>query len=196
MTERVDPQACLQFEEFYRETCDRLLARALMLVGTTRRQTAEDLMHDAYAQALRNWVQVLAGLIRQQRVAWMRTTMARMANREQQRIRRDEQDLAALAVIWQPDARESDTETRALARLTAQECLRGMQAMSALERTVAVLCFLDGYSGAQAARILDMPESTIRSAVKRARDCLAEQVGQQLPFEPRYGMRQEGGCDE
>jgi RNA polymerase sigma factor (sigma-70 family) len=190
MTDPVPDWVREQFEGFYLETFDRVLARARMLTGGGARRSAEDLMHDAYMQALRHWEPVLGGLAHPQRIIWMRTTMARLAARENTREQQF-QDCAAL--LYQPDFSEaSRPDAAALAALNWQQCWRGIQAMPEIEKNVSILCFLDGYSRVQAAEILGMPESTVRGALKRARDGLAEQLGPQLDFEPRYGRRGRG----
>jgi RNA polymerase sigma factor (sigma-70 family) len=187
MTDPVPEWACEQFEEFYLQTFDRVLARARMLTAGGTRRSAEDLMHDAYVQALRHWAQALSGLAAPQRIVWMRTTMARLAAREHEQQKRFQ---ACAAQLHQPDFSEaSGSEAAALAALTWRQCWQKIQAMSQIEKSVSILCFVDGCSRAQAAEILGVPESTVRGALKRARDCLAERVGSQLDFEPRYGKR-------
>lgn len=187
MTDPVPEWVRQQFAEFYLQTFDRVLARAGMLAAGAARRSAEDLMQDTYVQAFRHWEPVLAGLAPPQRIIWMRTTMARLAAKEHAHEQRFQ---ACAALLYQPDFSEaSGPDAAALAALTWRECWQGIQAMPEIEKNVSVLCFLDGYSRVQAAEILGMPESTVRGALKRARDCLAERLGPQLDFEPRYGKK-------
>lgn len=189
MTDPVPEWARQQFEDFYLQTFDRMLAYAKMLTASLRRRAAEDLMQDAYVQALRCWERVLGGLQQPQRIAWMRTTLARLAGNEGKHEWRFQ---AWAARLYQPDFSEaSGPEAAALAALTWQECWQAMRAMPQIEVKVIVLCLFDGYSRVDAAEILGVPESTVRGALKRARDRLAERVGSQLDFERRYGKGKE-----
>ena len=65
--------------------------------------------------------------------------------------------------------------------------------MPTTEKVVSMLVWGEGFSEAQVAEILDMPSSTVRGALKRARDRLiALGVPAQLSFEAKYGLPERG----
>src|SRR5262249_29798818 len=146
-----------------------MLARANML---TDHHSAQDLVQDAYVLAARRWVAVLRNLEPGQRINWMRTCLARLAS-DQRRSDRQVQDKACK--LYEPDrARAPDPEDAALAAVSVDVFWKAIKAMSTTRRIVCLLVWVDGYSAAQAAEILQMPESTVRGAIKRTRDALLE----------------------
>ena len=92
------------------------------------------------------------------RIAWTGFLSSRRAQgRREMRDQRNYEEQSASP--GDPD-RSIDLE-RALARLGARE------------RAAAMLCFAEGYSHAEAARILDLPLGTLKSVAARAREQLA-----------------------
>jgi RNA polymerase sigma-70 factor (ECF subfamily) len=55
---------------------------------------------------------------------------------------------------------------------------RALASLSPDERAAALLCFGEGYSHSEAARILELPLGTLKSIVARARTKLALYLGE------------------
>jgi RNA polymerase sigma-70 factor (ECF subfamily) len=188
--ERPPDWAIDEFEEFYRATHAKVYARARML--TRCPHDAEDLMQPAYIEALASWTAVLHTLALGQRISWMLTTITRMAGRQWRRNKTFD-DLAPK--LYEPDrGQPPDPETAALAGLPAAICLRIIETMDEPDRSICILCWVDGYRAIEIAEILGIPDSTVRGNLKRARDGMRRQVGPHLTFLPKYGTRQEGGA--
>lgn len=176
--------ACEQSADFYRMTITGMLGKALLLTGGDR-PAAEDILHDAYASLMHNWATKLRHAEHDQRARWMIVCMSRLVV---DRSRKDRQLQTKGPKLYEPDrSRATDPEDAALATIPAEACWQALVEMSAIERSAFVLCWAQGYSRAEAAELLDLPTSTVRGALKRARDQLYSIVADQLPFDPRYG---------
>jgi len=188
--ERPPNWAIEEFTEFYQGTYDKVYARARIL--THCRHDAEDLLQPAYIEALASWDSILHTLVLAQRVSWMLTTITRMAGRQWRRNRTFD-DLAPK--LYEPDhGLGPNPEAAALAELPAAICLRIIGTMAEPDKSICILCWVDGYRAVEIAEILDMPASTIRGTLKKVRDHLRSEVVPHLTFVPKYGVMQEGGA--
>jgi RNA polymerase sigma-70 factor (ECF subfamily) len=120
-------------------------------------QGADDLAQEVFVKAWR-----LAGDWRGQgsyggwlmRIAWTSFLSARRA--DARRLGRDQQDYKGRAeVTGSPHA-----------RIDAERALAGLDER---ERAAALLCFGEGYSHGEAAKIMELPLGTLKSIVARAR---------------------------
>jgi len=101
--------------EFFEQTWRAVLYRARCLVA---HDEAEDLMHDAYTLALVRWTCVLHSLSPSQRMAWIKTAIARIAHDRHRRTKTYHRFVPVLYKPWsgyRPDPAEA-----AMAAITAR----------------------------------------------------------------------------
>ncbi|HEX8532838.1 MAG TPA: sigma-70 family RNA polymerase sigma factor [Allosphingosinicella sp.] len=96
------------------------------------------------------------------RIAWTSFLSARRAD-----TRRMERDFHTL---------ESSTPGAEFAPEAALDVDRALASLDERERAAAMLCFAEGYSHGEAARIMDLPLGTLKSIVARARARLVQSL--------------------
>ncbi|HWD44056.1 MAG TPA: sigma-70 family RNA polymerase sigma factor [Actinomycetota bacterium] len=150
------------FDEFYAASYRRVVGQVFALLGDL--QEAEDVTQDAFAKASFHWARIAAY---DQPEAWVRRVAFNQAYNSARRARRW---LVALARHGPPpDAPAASADHldlhRALGRLGPRH------------REVLVLHYIAELPLDEVARQLRLPLGTVKSRLSRARDALAEQVG-------------------
>jgi RNA polymerase sigma factor (sigma-70 family) len=160
----VERAAGADFPAFFRESCPRMLAQAIMMCGN--RQDAEDAVQEAYTEALRRWDRV-GGL--DSPAAWVHRVMRQRVWRAVQR--RDRARPVGLAVPV-PEASTVEQAAEARAVLGALVGLPGRQ------RAVLVLHCLFGLSHQEIADQLGIRSTgTVASNLFKARQSLHDLLG-------------------
>jgi len=165
----LDPALEREFEE--RITDSSRLAFRVALGVLRRREDAEDVAQEAFLRARR----AFAGIRDRERFrAWLVRTAFRLAldrlRGEKRRSRR--QDAVALDVRVEVDSVEAEA-----ARSELRACVS--EAVAALPeklRIVTVLAAIEERDLASVARLLELPEGTVKSRLHRARGLLAERL--------------------
>ncbi|MEO6122872.1 MAG: sigma-70 family RNA polymerase sigma factor [Ilumatobacteraceae bacterium] len=150
-----------RFEDVYRREYPSLVAVATALAG----DDGEDLVHDAMIKALVNWKRVAVlerpggwchrVLINRCRSSWRRrVTHARFLARQRREEPSSPGPSADVIAFW--------TAVRQLPERP---------------RLAVTLYYAGDHSTAEVARILDVPEGTVRSDLSRARSALVKELG-------------------
>jgi RNA polymerase sigma-70 factor, ECF subfamily len=152
------------FEAFYAAAYRRVVGQVFALLGDL--QEAEDVTQDAFAKASFHWKRIAAY---DQPEAWVRRVAFNGAHNSSRRARRWLVALARLGPPAQVPAVSADRLDlhRALGRLAPRH------------REVLVLHYVAELSVDEVARQLRLPPGTVKSRLSRARNALAEQVGDQ-----------------
>ncbi len=151
------------------------LARAL---GLSTEQ-ADDAVQDVYVQALRKCP---AGLSRLELRKWLFRVATNRCRLEHRRKRRWLSVVGVLTRAWQSDnhraeeLRYAEAEESAGANERRRVVQAGLDALDADLRAVLVLRYFGGFNSREIARMLDMPDSTVRSRLRQARLKLARQL--------------------
>jgi len=162
------------FERLYRRHGRRLFGLAWQLTGCG--SDAEDVVQETFLRALRG----LASYEERHRAgAWLDRILVNVVRERGRRgthyRERVEPDLKALAA---PEGEGTPTPEQALEH---SEKLRAVQAglagIPATFREVLVLRHFEERSTREVASILDLPEATVRTRLKRARDMLVRTLG-------------------
>ena len=165
----LDPALEREFEE--RIADSTTLAFRVALSVLRRREDAEDVAQDAFLRARR----AFSGLRDRERFrAWLVRTSFRLAldrvRGDKRRARRE--DGVALEASTQADSAEAEAVRR--------ELCEGVQAAVAelpeKLRIVTVLAAIEEQDLASVARLLELPEGTVKSRLHRARLLLAERL--------------------
>ncbi len=165
----LDPALEREFEQ--RLSDSSTLAFRVALGVLRRREDAEDVAQEAFLRAHRSFASIRD---RERFRAWLVRTAFRLAldrmRGERRRTRRE--DRVALETPAHADSAEDDA-----ARLE----LRGRVAAAVSElpeklRIVTVLAAIEEHDLASVARLLDLPEGTVKSRLHRARKLLAERL--------------------
>ena len=131
----------------------------------TRGDGADDLAQEVFIKAWRmraSWREEGSYGAWLMRIAWTSFLSARRAD-----TRRMERDFHAL---------ESSTPSAGSAPDAALDVERALASLDERERAAAMLCFAEGYSHGEAARIMDLPLGTLKSIVARARARLVQSL--------------------
>jgi RNA polymerase sigma factor (sigma-70 family) len=153
------------FDAFYRRERRSLVGLAYVLSGS--RMAAEDLAQEAFTAAYRRWDEV--GRF-DNPGAWVRRVVA---NRSVSRFRRSLAELRTLArlVTRQQPGRLPELEAEA-AELWAE-----VGRLSARQRQVVALHYLDGMTMPDIADLLGCSKDTVNTHLRRARQILARRLG-------------------
>lgn len=165
----LDPALEREFEE--RITDSSALAFRVALSVLRHREDAEDVAQDAFLRARR----AFSGIRDRDRFrAWLVRTAFRLAldrlRGERRRTRR--QDEVALETPARTDSAETDVvrgELRAHVSAAVAELPEKL-------RIVTVLAAIEEHDLASVARLLELPEGTVKSRLHRARTMLAERL--------------------
>jgi RNA polymerase sigma-70 factor, ECF subfamily len=136
-----------------------LVRRLVLVLGNE--QDAQDVAQDAYLKAFRSWDRFDGSDVR----AWLYTIALRLAFNH---LRGRRRWLAAIQRI-EPRAWEAPSDPDLWA------ALRGLDART---RTALLLNILDGFTQAEIARMLAVPEGTVASWLSRGRASLRRELGQ------------------
>lgn len=150
------------FEALYRAAAPRLLGLLARKTGT--RETAEEILQEAFVQIWRNASSFDPAL--GQPMGWM-AAIARNAAID--RLRRARRDVPLIALPG-PAAIEAVAEAPADDSLRGSESksiLKCLKALDATTRRAIVLSYCYGYTHDELARALDLPLGTVKSAIRR-----------------------------
>jgi RNA polymerase sigma-70 factor (ECF subfamily) len=150
-----DPDA---FEAAVRPHYANLVRRLVMVLGDER--DAEDIAQDAYLKAFRAWSRFDGTDVR----AWLYTIALRLAFNHLRGRRR------WLAVIRR-------VEPRPWADPPDPDLWAALRALDARTRSALLLNVVDGYTQAEIARMLSVPEGTVASWISRGRAALRRELG-------------------
>ena len=165
----LDPALEREFEE--RIADSTTLAFRVALSVLRRREDAEDVAQDAFLRARR----AFSGLRDRERFrAWVVRTAFRLAldrlRGDKRRVRRE--DLLAAEAPVHADSAEAEAAKRELREGVAAAVAELPEKL----RIVTVLAAIEEHDLASVARLLELPEGTVKSRLHRARLVLAERL--------------------
>jgi len=168
-TLRVDPALEREFEE--RLADSSTLAFRVALGVLRRREDAEDVAQEVYLRAHRSF----ASLRDRER---FRPWLVRMAFRlALDRQRADRRRLRREDGIRRLEAAETGSvEDEATRSEVRQHVLRAVDALPEKLRIVTLLAAIEGHDVCEVARLLELPEGTVKSRLHLARKSLAEKL--------------------
>jgi len=152
------------FEAFYAAAYHRVVGQVYALLGDLAE--AEDATQDAFAKASFHWKRIAAY---DQPEAWVRRVAFNQAHNS---IRRTRRWLVALARLGPPAHVPAVSADRL-------DLHRAMRRLAPRHREVLVLHYIAELPLDEVARQLRLPPGTVKSRLSRARNALAEQVGDQ-----------------
>jgi RNA polymerase sigma-70 factor (ECF subfamily) len=153
----------MSFEEFFRQSYPRLMARAVLLCGD--RADAEDAVAQTFAEVARKW-DTASGYDAPE--AYLHVTMTRKVFRLFKRRRLEE--MAALELPVSPFATPHEA-------FEAKEVLAAVAGLPPMQRAVLVHCCLDGMKQAEVAKLLHIQRGTVAAHLSKARAALAAKLG-------------------
>ncbi len=145
------------FEAAVRPHYANLVRRLVMVLGDER--DAEDVAQDAYLKAFRSWERFDGTDVR----AWLYTIALRLAFNQ---LRGRRRWLAAIGRV----------EPRSWADASDPDLWAALSALDARTRSALLLNVVDGYTQAEIARMLSVPEGTVASWVSRGRATLRREL--------------------
>jgi RNA polymerase sigma-70 factor (ECF subfamily) len=163
------------FDEVFEHEYARLLRTARLIVGDEGR--AREIVQESFARALVRWDRI-GGY--DSPAAWLLTVTVRQAVRSRAHARREvppSDDGPAHAARGPADSVEAHV-------LVGQ----GLEQLSAQQRAVVVLHYLEDLSVAEVADRLGVRPGTVKTQLSRARARLAEVLGEQEPDPVGEGM--------
>ena len=146
------------FETAVRPHYANLVRRLVLVLGDP--QDAEDVAQDAYLKAFRSWDQFDGVDVR----AWLYTIALRLAFNQ---LRGRRRLLAALGRI----------EPRAWSDPSDPDLAAALGTLDVRTRSALLLNVVDGYTQAEIARMLSVPEGTVASWISRGRAILRRELG-------------------
>lgn len=161
VTTEVELDDAPSFEAMYRREYPGLIGVARALSGND----AHDLVHDAMVKALVNWSKVSTY---QRPGGWCHRVVVNLCR---SRARRRSTEAGYLARLRREEAQFDGPSTEALSFWAA------VRELPPRPRQVVALYYAGERSVREIARILDMPEGTVKSDLSRARAALQREVG-------------------
>ncbi len=134
----------------------------------------EDVIQDVYLTA---WQKTPVHLTRQELRRWLVRVTANRCHLEHRRKQRWHRVLGKVAWIWK-DATNGATEIEADRQEERQLVSRALDSLDSESRTVLVLRYFEQYDSKEIGRMLGIPDSTVRSHLRRARMTLARALKQ------------------
>ena len=146
------------FEAAVRPHYGNLVRRLVLVLGDPH--DAEDVAQDAYLKAYRSWDRFDGVDVR----AWLYTIALRLAFNQ---LRGRRRWLAAIGRI----------EPRTWADTTDPDLSAALGTLDPRTRSALLLNLVDGYTQAEIARMLSVPEGTVASWISRGRATLRRELG-------------------
>jgi RNA polymerase sigma-70 factor (ECF subfamily) len=159
-------------EEFARRVADSSTLAFRVALGVLRhREDAEDVAQDAFLRAHRAFVSLRD---RDRFRAWLVRTAFRLSLDRQRgdRRRRRREGTAAGGTTGATESFETSVEREERRRKVGE----AMDALPEKLRIVTVLAAIEGHGVAEVARLLEIPEGTVKSRLHLARKVLAEKL--------------------
>lgn len=166
---REDPALEREFEE--RVADSSTLAFRVALGVLRHRQDAEDVAQEAFLRAHRSFVSLRD---RESFRSWLVRTTFRLAldHRRGQKRRQTREDVAMAEPAASPESIEDAMDRREVRERVSE----AVDALPEKLRMVTVLAAIEGRDLAAVARLLDVPEGTVKSRLHLARKALAERL--------------------
>jgi RNA polymerase sigma-70 factor (ECF subfamily) len=146
------------FEVAVRPHYANLVRRLVLVLGDER--DAEDIAQEAYLKAFRSWDRFDGADVR----AWLYTIALRLAFNQ---LRGRRRWLAAVGRL----------EVKAWSDPSDPDLLAALSTLDARTRSALLLNVVDGYTQAEIARMLSVPEGTVASWISRGRAALRRELG-------------------
>lgn len=150
------------WEELYQNCFKELVAYGTRMSGS--RELAEDLAQETFIRALVN-AGTLEDLSAGQRRAWLYRTFKNLFVDGYRRAVLEQQSVQSLQPGPQEDPGIQDVEIRSFLQIVRPE-----------DRAIFTLRYLEGYTAREIARMLQIPEGTVRSRLSRCRTRLKQQL--------------------
>jgi RNA polymerase sigma-70 factor, ECF subfamily len=136
---------------------------------------ADDLLQDVYIAA---WRKRPAGLDREELRRWLFKVATNRCHLEHRKVKRWRAVLQRVARLWSRDDRPHSTSAAepAYAMFRQEEKLlirRALQQLNPTVRSLLVLRYFAGFNSAEIGKIMELPESTVRTQLQAARRELA-----------------------
>jgi RNA polymerase sigma factor (sigma-70 family) len=153
------------FDCFYRETYPRLVVSLRLAIGST--EASEDVAQEAFARTLARWARVRRG---SNPAGYVYRVAFRLHNRSLVRRRREYGDALtqSSSTTPRPGSSELWAEVAAIREAFTQ--------LPFACRRAAALCLYAEFTAEEAAAVLDVSASTVRTQVQRARELLVAAV--------------------
>lgn len=170
---RVTESAKEQLPAVWAEAAVQLaqLARSLGLDGNR----TDDVLQDVYLTA---WEKAPPESSREELRRWLFTVTANRCKLEHRRQNRWQQVLSRLGQ-WRSGCQPTLPETDLVNRTEERELIRlALDRLPASLRSVLVLRYFSGFNSKEIGKILELPDSTVRSHLRTARNELAQALTQ------------------
>jgi len=175
---RISPRDAEELEGCFAAHAHELFGYACVLARGDR-AVAGDLVQATFEAACWAW-QALQCLAEEQRLSWLRRTLANIAV---SRFRREAAFRDRLPRIEIRNRKsQADPPEQAFSSIALERCRRIIQAMPERQHTVALLRWQLDMKEAEIADILGMKEKTVSTHLHRARHKLIAQLGPDDPF--------------
>jgi RNA polymerase sigma-70 factor (ECF subfamily) len=152
------------FDRFYLREYPRMVALAYALSGN--RWAAEEIAQEAFIRAHRSWRKIVGY---DKPGAWLRRVTVNLATSHLRR-RLVEARALALSAMGRTSLLQDHPEAE-------QALWEAVAALPKRQRQAVALHYLDGYSVAEIAGVLEMNESTVKTHLQRGRQALARMLG-------------------
>jgi len=152
------------FDRFYLREYPRMVALAYALSGN--RWAAEEIAQEAFVRAHRSWKRIVGY---DKPGAWLRRVTVNLATSHLRRRMVEAKALALMAIGRTSTLPEHPDGEDALWTAVAELPRRQRQAVA--------LHYLDGYTIAEIADVLELNESTVKTHLQRGRQALARTLG-------------------
>jgi len=148
------------------------LLRLILAMGIDRGR-AEDALHDVYLTARQKAPAGLGGVELRR---WLFRVTTNRCNLEHRRRARWRGAFRGLVRRWRQSRGEAQPADAAARSEERELVAQALDRMKPLHRSVLVLRYFQGLDSKEIGRILDMPDSTVRSHLRVARKILADEL--------------------
>jgi RNA polymerase sigma-70 factor (ECF subfamily) len=155
-----------RFEGFYQREFPKMVGLAAAVSGS--RIAAEDIAQDAMLDAQRRW-DTIGNYDKPG--AWVRRVTIQRASK---RLRRARTEAAAALKLGPAGGIPPGDDA-------VEEVFAAVKRLPARQRAAVALHYLDGYSIAELAEILDCAQGTAKAHLFKARQSLARMLGEEMP---------------
>jgi len=175
---KISPHEAHELDACFRACARRLFGYACVLAHGDR-ALAQDLVQAAFEAAGRAW-QVLRSLPEEQRLSWLRGTLANIAVTGFRREAAFRDRLPRIEIRYRKV--EVDPQEQAYSLIVLERCWRIIQDMPERQHAVALMRWQLDMKEAEIAAVLGMSEKTVSTHLYRARRRLITLLGPDYPF--------------
>ena len=154
----------VEFDEFYQLEFPKMVALAVAVSGS--RLVAEDIAQDAMIEASKRW-DVVGKYDKPG--AWVRRVTIQKARKKLRRLRLETSVMQRMRPSNEIPAGSTEVE----------EVFDAIRKLPARQRAAVALHYLDGYSVAEVAEILECAEGTAKAHLFKARGALAQMLSEE-----------------